>query len=174
MSVLVLCMSCLCLWLGKVSGIIVSSCSWESQCLQLSVLVSADYVVQVEMVSYSHPSNTRSGGQCCDSRSREECSDGERCDTYFIYCLMPRASTMIGCPKGNSGPGDTRVSRVIIDGADIDFSQLNVFGLPNPFNLTGISTAWEVLHFNILLCLLHFNLLSFAGSSTLHTSAWFW
>ena len=143
MSVLVLCMSCLCLWLGKVSGIIVSSCSWESQCLQLSVLVSADYVVQVEMLSYSHPSNTHSDGQCCDSRSREECSNGERCDTYFTYCLLPPASTDRGCP--NNVSGDTLVSSVITDGADIDFSQLNVFGLPNPFNLTGISTAWEVM-----------------------------
>ncbi len=81
---------------------------------------------------------------------------------------MPRASTAIVCP--NTEPGFTLVSSVSPDGADIDFSQPTVLGLPNPFNLTGISTAWEVLHFNILLCLLHFNLLSFAGSSTLHTS----
>ncbi len=137
--------------------------------MQLSVLVSADYVVQVEMLSYSHPSNTRPDGQCCDPGNGVPCNEGERCDTYFIYCLMPHASTIIGCP--NSGPVDTLFSNVFTDGADIDFSQLNVFGLPNPFNLTGISTAWEVLHFNILLCLLHFNLLSFARSSTLHTSA---
>ena len=135
MSVLVMCMSCLCLWLGKVSGIIVSSCSWESQCLQLSVLVSADYVVQVEMLSYSHPSNTRSDGRACDLTSN--------CDTYFTYCLIPRASTAEVCP--NTAPGFTLVSSVIRNGADIDFSQLDVFGLPNPFNLTGISTAWEVM-----------------------------
>ena len=136
--------------------------------MQLSVLVSADYVVQVEVLSYSNPFNRRSDGQCCDS-SREECSGVDLCDTYFIYCLMPHASTAEGC--SNNKTGDILVTSFITDGADIDFSQPIVLGLSNPFNLTGISTAWEVLHFNILLCLLHFNLLSFAGSSTLHTSA---
>ncbi|XP_064402061.1 protein crumbs-like isoform X2 [Halichondria panicea] len=123
MSVLVLCMSCLCLWLGK-----------------LSVLVSADYVVQVEVLSYSNPFNRRSDGQCCDS-SREECSGVDLCDTYFIYCLMPHASTAEGC--SNNKTGDILVTSFITDGADIDFSQPIVLGLSNPFNLTGISTAWE-------------------------------
>ncbi len=112
--------------------------------MQLSVLVSADYVLQVEMVSYDNPSNRRSDGRACDLLSRN-------CDTYFTYCLIPRASTAEVCPNTA-----TLVSSVITDGADIDFSQFNVFGLPNPFNLTGISTAWEV----DLLSLLHFNLLS--------------
>ncbi|XP_064389499.1 delta-like protein A [Halichondria panicea] len=129
MSVLVLCMSCLCLWLGK-----------------LSVLVSADYVVQVKMVSYSHPSNTLPGGRrCCDSpwefNSVVPCNEGERCDTYFIYCLRPHASTATPCPSNE--PGCTAVSNYIVDGADIDFTQPTVLGLSNPFNLTGISTAWE-------------------------------
>ena len=145
MSVLVLCMSCLCLWLGKVSGTIVSSCSWESQCLQLSVLVSADYVVQVEMVSYSHPSNTVSEGQCCDSpwgfNGVVPCRGGERCDTYFIYCLILRASTATECSNNEL----TTRSNVIWNGADIDFSQPTVFGLSNPFNLAGITTTWEVI-----------------------------
>ncbi len=110
--------------------------------MQLSVLVSADYVLQVEMVSYSHPSNTRSDGQCCDPGNGGECTGGERCDTYFIYCLMPRFSNVTECP--NNGPGFTLVSSVITDGADIDFSQPTVQGLSNPFNLTGITTAWEV------------------------------
>ncbi|XP_064395025.1 delta-like protein C [Halichondria panicea] len=125
MSVLVY-MSCLCVvLLGK-----------------LSVLVSANYVVQVRMISYIHPSNTRSDGQCCDSEPGNGlCSGGERCDTYFIYCLMPRASTAIGCSNATSG--FTLVSSVSPDGADIDFSQPTALGLPNPFLLTGISTAWE-------------------------------
>ncbi len=66
----------------------------------------------------------------------------ERCDTYFINCLIPRFSTATECP--NTAPGFTAVSNVSPDGADIDFSQPTVFGLPNPFNLTGITTAWEV------------------------------
>ncbi len=112
--------------------------------MQLSVLVSANYVVQVRMISYIHPSNTRSDGQCCDSEPGNGlCSGGERCDTYFIYCLMPRASTAIGCSNATSG--FTLVSSVSPDGADIDFSQPTVLGLPNPFLLTGISTAWEVM-----------------------------
>ena len=147
-------MSCLCVWLGKVSGIIVSSCSWESQCLQLSVLVSADYVVQVEMLSYSHPSNTRSVGLCCDSESGNgPCSGDERCDTFFTYCLMPRASTAIVCP--NTAPGFFAISlRTAQNGATIDFSQPTVLGLPNPFNLTGLTTSWEV----VIIVLVHFNL----------------
>ncbi|XP_064398832.1 uncharacterized protein LOC135345356 [Halichondria panicea] len=126
MRVLVLCMSCLCLWLGK-----------------LSVLVSADYVVQVKMLSYSNPFNTRSDVQCCDpANNGGGCTEGERCDTYFIYCLMPRFSTAVGCPSNE--PGFTAVSTTnTTDGADIDFSQPTILGLPNPFNLTGISTTWE-------------------------------
>ncbi|XP_064402095.1 neurogenic locus notch homolog protein 1-like isoform X3 [Halichondria panicea] len=104
-------------------------------------MAGEDYVVQVEMLSYSHPSNMLPSSRCCDSLSLEECSSGERCDTYFTYCLIPRASSAEVCP--NTAPGFTLVSSVIWNGADIDFSQLNVFGLPNPFNLTGISTAWE-------------------------------
>ncbi len=143
-------MSCLCLWLGKVSGIIVSSCSWESQCLQLSVLVSADYVVQVELVSYSNPSNTRSDGRCCDP-GKGPCSGWERCDTYFIYCLILRASTATVCTNKEL----TTRSSVIWNGADINFSQPTVLGLPNPFKLTGISATWEVI---ILKRKLFFNL----------------
>ncbi len=112
--------------------------------MQLSVLVSADYVLQVEMVSYSHPSNTRSGGLlCCDSLNSEECSEWRGCDTYFIYCLRPHSSSATECP--NTAPGFIAVSNVSIDGADIDFSQPTVLGLSNPFNLTGITTAWEVM-----------------------------
>ena len=114
--------------------------------MQLSVLVSADYVVQVKMVSYSHPSNTLPGGRCCDSprgfNGVVPCNEGERCDTYFIYCLRPHASTATPCPSNE--PGYTAVSNYIVDGADIDFTQPTVLGLSNPFNLTGILTAWEV------------------------------
>ncbi|XP_064402109.1 delta-like protein 1 isoform X2 [Halichondria panicea] len=126
MRVLVLCMSCLCLWLGK-----------------LSVLVSADYVVQVELVSYSHPSNTRSDGQCCDPGNGVPCRGGERCDTYFIYCLMPRTSTATGCPNIVTDPGFTVVSTLIDDGDNIDSLH------PRVFNLTGITTAWEGAQFYI-------------------------
>ncbi len=111
--------------------------------MQLSVLVSADYVLQVEMVSYSNPSNRRSDGQCCDSNSFGGCSGGDSCDTYFINCLLPHSSTNRGCP--NTAPGFTAVSNVSLDGADIDFSQPTVLGLTNPFNLTGITRAWEVM-----------------------------
>ncbi len=105
--------------------------------------MSADYVVQVEMVSYSHPSNTRSDGQCCDPGS-VPCMGGERCDTYFIYCLMPRTSTATRCPNivtdpGFTDPGFTVVSNLIDDGDNIDTLQ------PRVFNLTGITTAWEVM-----------------------------
>ncbi len=105
--------------------------------MQLSVLVSADYVLQVEMVSFSHPSNTRLDGQCCDPDNGEPCTGGERCDTFFILCLLPHSSNTTECP--NNDPGFTEVSDSIRDvRADSDVI------LSNPFNLTGISTAWEV------------------------------
>ncbi len=111
--------------------------------MQLIVLVSADYVVQVEMVSFHHPSKTLSDGQCCDSSRREpSCTGVERCDTFFIYCLVPHASTATQCPSNE--PGFTAVSDHIVNGTDIDFSEPTVLGLSNPFNLTGISRAWEV------------------------------
>ncbi len=110
--------------------------------MQLSVLVSADYVVQVEMVSYSNPSNTRLDDQCCDPGNGGECKGWERCDTYFIYCLVPHSSTTTQCPSNE--PGFTAVSTNIVDGATINFSKRTVLGLPNPFNLTGILTTWEV------------------------------
>ena len=134
--------------------------------MQLSVLVSADYVLQVEMVSYSNPSNRRSDGFCCDPDNGGECTGEERCDTYFAYCLRPRSSTNRGCP--NTAPGFIAISNSASpDGATIDFTQRTVLGLSNPFNLTGITTAWEVM---ITVC---FNLLYFgiAGSSALHSSA---
>ena len=108
--------------------------------------MSADYVLQVRVVSYSNPSNTRSDGQCCDpANNGGGCTGGERCDTYFTYCLRPRftEAATIECP--NTEPGFTANSTNVVDGATIDFSQPTVLGLPNPFNLTGISTAWEVL-----------------------------
>ena len=113
--------------------------------MQLSVLVSADYVVQVEMLSYSDLFNRLSDGQCCDPANNDVgCTGGERCDTYFAYCLMPRFSTAVGCPRNK--PGFTPISTTtIVDGADIDFSQPTVLGLSNPFNLTGISTTWGVM-----------------------------
>ena len=109
--------------------------------MQLSVLVSADYVVQVELVSYSHPSNTRSDdGQCCDpTNNGVACMGGNRCDTYFIYCLMPRTSTATRCPNIVTDPGFTVVSTLIDDGDNIDSLH------PRVFNLTGITTAWEVM-----------------------------
>ncbi len=122
--------------------------------------------MQVEMVSYSHPSNTRSDGRCCDPDDGGECTGEERCDTYFINCLLPRYSTNRGCP--NNGPGFTAVSNVSPDGADIDFSQPTVLGLPNPFNLTGITTACEVK--NYCLYSISNNRLLIAGSSALHRS----
>ena len=78
-----------------------------------------------------------------DPDNGEGCTLGERCNTFFAYCLVPLFSTTIVCP--NTAPGFFAFSsRTITDGADIDFSQPTVLGLPNPFNLTRITTAWEV------------------------------
>ena len=129
--------------------------------MQLSVLVSADYVVQVEMASYSNPFNTRYDGQCCDlANNGGGCTEGERCDTYFAYCLMPRFSTAVGCPRNE--PGFTAISITnTTDGADINFSQPTVLGLSNPFNLTGISTTWEVMISLLCCCISIYYLLNY-------------
>ena len=71
---------------------------------------------------------------------------------------MPRFSTTIVCPS--DPPGFLEFSsRAITDGADIDFSQPIVLGLSNPFNLTGITTAWEVnkitVYFQITISCIH-------------------
>ncbi len=107
--------------------------------MQFSTLVSADYVLQVEMVSFRHPSNTRLDGQCCDPGNTDgTCTKGERCDTYFIHCLIPQSSNTTRCPNLTT-PGFVAISHYMNDvGKDFDFT------LSNPFNLTGISTAWEV------------------------------
>ncbi len=82
--------------------------------------MSADYVLEVEMVSLSHP-NTRLDGQCCDPDNGEPCTGGERCDTFFILCLIPRSSNTTECP--NTTPRFTEVSHYMDGvGADSDMS----------------------------------------------------
>ncbi len=117
--------------------------------MQLSVLVSADYVLQVSMSLYRNDDNSLPNHECCDHVeymiTYRDCNGEERCDNYFTYCLLPHSSTATECP--NNGPGFTAVSSVSPDGVNVDFSQPNVFGLPYPFNLTGITTAWEVKNY---------------------------
>ena len=74
----------------------------------------------------------------------------------------------VWCPRNE--PGFIAFSSTsIIDGADINFSQPTVLGLSNPFNRTGISTAWGVMISLLCYC---FNLpsLTIVGSSALHIS----
>ncbi len=57
---------------------------------------------------------------------------------------MPRASTAVACP--NIAAGFRVLSRSNAqNGATIDFLQPTVLRVPNPFNLTGLTTSWEVV-----------------------------
>ncbi len=115
--------------------------------MQLSVLVSADCVVYKWRLppTVIHSTDALMANVVIQPTMVElGCTEGERCDTYFAYCLMPHSSTAVRCPRNE--PGFTAVSTTtIVDGADINFSQPTVLGLSNPFNLTGISTAWEIM-----------------------------
>ncbi len=109
--------------------------------LQTSVLVSADYVVQIELESYSNPSNRRLNGECCDQIDNTNCTNEPgRCDTYFSYCLRRFNTNTNGCPD----LGTVVRSENASDRNFITFSQPIVLGLTNPLNLPGLSLFWQV------------------------------
>jgi hypothetical protein len=69
---------------------------------------------------------------------------GERCDSYFIYCLRPLGTVEVGC--FNDEARATSLSNRD-DGPGIDFSQSRVLGLSNPQSFSGLGDAYEVSYF---------------------------
>lgn len=111
--------------------------------MQSSVLVSADYVLEVELDTFRNPSNRRFNGQCCDQVNSTDCTnEPERCDTYFIYCLRRFNTTNINCPNGTVLTSDNAINSNFIN-----FSRPTALGLPNPFNLPGLSLFWQVIEY---------------------------
>ena len=113
------------------------------------MLVSGRYVMEVDLFGYNNPTQTcqdcRSGGEfadpgCCDRHDRVICTaGGDRCDSYFYYCLRTIDSGGRDCSYfGN------RVSAANTNDEAIDFiNQSFVLGLENPLQLQGLTDAYD-------------------------------
>ena len=122
--------------------------SFIGNCMQVCVLVSGRYVVEVDLFGYNNPTQTcqdcRDGGQfappgCCDRHSSNICNGGDRCDSYFYYCLRTIDSSGRDCSYvGN------RVSAVNMNDVAVNFiNQSLVLGLENPLQLQGLTDAYD-------------------------------
>ena len=104
------------------------------------MFVAGDYVLEVNVLSYSNPTNRRaSSGGCCDGTGNCN-TGGHRCDTYFRFCLRPvyTHSTSRECET------TALTSSHVQDDGFIDFTQPTFLGLDNPLLLSGLITAWQV------------------------------
>ena len=120
-------------------------------------LVKGRYLIEVELFGYDNPTQTCQNcrpGQfvdpgCCDHHDRSICtSNGDRCDSFFIYCLRTIGSTGICSYFGN------QMSLVNPEDGIIDFNQSLVLGLDNPLQLQGLTDAYENVSSLCLVCLL--------------------
>jgi hypothetical protein len=66
---------------------------------------------------------------------------GDRCDSYFVYCLRPLGTVEVGCFRNETRAVSTSNRD---DGPGIDFTLSKVLGLSNPQNLSGLGDAYEV------------------------------
>jgi hypothetical protein len=121
-----------------------------TQVICVLVAVEGRYLVEVRLNGYTNPSGkcnsencfTENGQQyCCDSYDTDICMGGDRCDSYFLYCLRPLGEVdRVGCFNN-----ETRdVSLHNRDDGYVDFSQSKVLGLNNPQNFSGLENAYEV------------------------------
>lgn len=107
--------------------------------MQVSALVAGDYVLEVQMLSHSNPTNIDASGRCCDFYG--DCTKGSRrCDTYFRFCLRPFLT--VGTDRTCTTAAV--ISSHVSDNGVIDFTQPKFLGLDNPLLLAGLSTAWQV------------------------------
>ena len=138
--------------MSNIQSIHIKSAVWIcmaiAQVQLASVLVRADYVVEVHVQSYSNPTNRAvgQGGDCCDPQPSTDstCSKLERCDNYFIFCLRPLNTprTQRGCDAPNITSG------VADNNASIDFTNSTFLGITNPFFLNA-SIPWQVRAYSI-------------------------
>ena len=111
--------------------------------------VNGDYNVEVKIFSYDNPTgrcrvcpreNGNGSRSCCDDFNHfGSCNGGDRCDSYFIFCLRPFGMTGPGCT------GFTQMmSTVNTDDRSTDFSESSeVLGLDNPLLLPGLTTGYN-------------------------------
>lgn len=114
------------------------------------MLVRGRYLVEVELFGYNNPTQTcqdcRDGPfddspGCCDHFDRTNCMGGDRCDSYFFYCLRTIGSHGRSCSYfGN------KTSLANIDDGPIDYNtnQNSVLGLENPLQLQGLTDSYTV------------------------------
>ena len=120
---------------------------------QICVLVEGRYIVEVRLNGYTNPSGKCNSDDCftwngrhrtcCDSHNTNMCTGWERCDSYFIYCLIPLGevnNNYLGCFDDDV----KTVSHSNRDDGYIDFSLSRVLGLSNPQNFSGLRDAYEV------------------------------
>ena len=115
------------------------------------MLVQGRYLVQVRLNGYSNPTGMcgngsacrTSSGQlhCCDSHNTRSCSGGERCDSYFIYCLRPLGEVQLSTSRCSS---DQITSSTNHNDGPLDFSQSKVLDLDNPLYVSGLQGAYNV------------------------------
>ena len=120
------------------------------------MLIEGRYIVEVRLNGYTNPSGkcnsdndgcfTRNGRQtCCDSDDTNTCTGRERCDSYFVYCLIPlRLGEVDNYILGCFDDDVKTVSRSNRNDGYVDFSQSKVLGLSNPQNFSGLRDAYEV------------------------------
>ena len=122
----------------------------------MCVIVQGLYQVEVRLLGYENPTQRclSNGGQrlsCCDDFNRQDrCTDGDReCDSYFIYCLRPFQTQ--GSQEGGCSNSDrAERSAVNVDDGMIDFSQTEVLGLNNPFQLQGLTDDYRVSYLTLV------------------------
>ena len=115
------------------------------------MMVKGRYLVEMRVNGYSNPTGkcghvedgcqTDTPGEfyCCDS-FQTTCSDGARCDSYFIYCLRPLGEVRLGC-LNNERRAESSFNR---NDGPIDFSHNKVLGLDNPQNFSGLGDVYKV------------------------------
>ena len=107
--------------------------------------------MEVRVFGYNNPTQTcqdcQHAGQfsdpsCCDSintKSRGTCTDSDRCDSFFYYCLRT-----IGGVGRNCSYFGSRTSTVNMNDLQIDFNQSTVLDLANPLQLQGLTDTYAV------------------------------
>ena len=109
-------------------------------------------MLSVQTHSYTNPNShcatcvseaNRGNGEygCCDAHNKTQqmCTGGEKCDTYFYYCLKELRSLGVTC----SGGLFSHISEDSV--TQINFSRdRGVQGLRNPLNFNGITNKWMV------------------------------
>ncbi len=114
--------------------------------------VLCDYVVEVELRSYTNEESRAVGnnGACCDSVSLNShdfndntCTNTERCDNLFAFCLRP--SNTPSTSSGRCLKLPTLSTNIVSDSDSLDFAVTDI-GVPNPMTFT-VSGSWvRIMH----------------------------